>query len=747
MANYARINIFFSNQSGDGDRLELSWNGQPQIEYDCVRTATTPYEYEPGPDGSATANNFFNLLQFNLNRGEYNFDFTINYNVGRDYGEIVFDEYVNDTIIDNSSGFIDVNIIQEDTGGGSQPPEPDPLSIDVISVSEASTDTQTKVRYDFTVINPAYPFDITSPISKTINSSSDQWIEYDRYPNLPDAIRDNLTIYSISGTDSKELPLVELFDINEINVVPNTTGGTVEVVSEITYRGINQYDITPTLEYSIDNVNWQSADSGFISTFEDVLPGTYTAYVRDQYGRIVNQEFTVQEIEEIQLNIKFKIDGNSPPFDVELKTSGGTLIDTKTVQLADTTQIFQNVSAETEYCIFVTDSIGNTDEYCNIIYGQTYLLSLSNDPVSGGTITLNDGSGDEFDSTGGTFSFNKQITLTVVPDPSYKFDKWNDDNTDNPRNIVIQNDLSLIAQYIEKTYNINLASTYDSSSMTNNDFISVWGDGNYLYATSYEYGLSTFTYDGSGNLTLVDSLKQITHTSKEIIWGDGNYIYLSNSSSGIHSYSVDGSGIITYNDNFTLFNSFGVHGDGNYVYAISYDYGVSSYSVDGSGNFTSVDNLSLGVSPQCLWVDNGYIYVSSIVSDKLYVLSADAGGNLTLLSDINVNRIKDIWSDNNFIYTLSNNGLTTYSNDGNLTLIDSDSQQSYTYLSIWGDGNYVYVGCDNYLILYEVDGSGNLTYIDTITDNVDYEKIWVDGNDYAYIATDDSIKTFEVVFE
>jgi len=233
-----------------------------------------------------------------------------------------------------------------------EPEEPSSIEIINVTVSEATTNKQTKVRYNFSVINETYPFDAffaPSGLSnkKTINQQSDQWLEYDRYPGT----RQNIVVDDISGSDAANAYRVELFEISDVNTIPTTGNGSVQIISNIISDGNTNYtnDITPTLEYSIDNVNWQSSNE-----FLNVVPGDYTAYVRDEFGRRINQTFTVSQIqppEETILNLRFKIDGNKPPFNTELRlASNNSIIDTKIVNQANITQIFESVSADTEYC-------------------------------------------------------------------------------------------------------------------------------------------------------------------------------------------------------------------------------------------------------------------------------------------------------------------------------------------------------------------------------------------------------------
>ena len=52
---------------------------------------------------------------------------------------------------------------------------------------------------------------------------------------------------------------------------------------------------------------------------------------------------------------------------------------------------------------------------------------------------------------GGTFAKGTEIKIKATPKASYKFTKWDDDNTDNPRTIVVKKDASYTAIFEKKT--------------------------------------------------------------------------------------------------------------------------------------------------------------------------------------------------------------------------------------------------------------------------------------------------------
>ena len=69
-------------------------------------------------------------------------------------------------------------------------------------------------------------------------------------------------------------------------------------------------------------------------------------------------------------------------------------------------------------------------------------------------VNLNAGNGGSIDQTGGMIAEATELTITAKPSEGYHFKQWSDGNTDNPRNIVIENDITLTAEFDANTYKL-----------------------------------------------------------------------------------------------------------------------------------------------------------------------------------------------------------------------------------------------------------------------------------------------------
>ena len=101
-------------------------------------------------------------------------------------------------------------------------------------------------------------------------------------------------------------------------------------------------------------------------------------------------------------------------------------------------------------CYFVEWSDGNTDNprSVSVTADAEYTAVFEAIPPTYYTITVSveaEGTGEVTGS--GTYKEGETVLLTAIPTEGYKFEKWSDGNTDNPRSIVIESDITLTALF------------------------------------------------------------------------------------------------------------------------------------------------------------------------------------------------------------------------------------------------------------------------------------------------------------
>ena len=82
-------------------------------------------------------------------------------------------------------------------------------------------------------------------------------------------------------------------------------------------------------------------------------------------------------------------------------------------------------------------------------------------------VNLSAEDGGTIDKEGGRLAEGTELVVTATPSEGYHFKQWSDENTDNPRTITVENDITLTAQFEVNTYKLvynvddNLYKEYD----------------------------------------------------------------------------------------------------------------------------------------------------------------------------------------------------------------------------------------------------------------------------------------------
>jgi hypothetical protein len=141
-------------------------------------------------------------------------------------------------------------------------------------------------------------------------------------------------------------------------------------------------------------------------------------------------------------------------------TGGGTFTEGETCTLKATansgyqflnwTKNGAEVSSNATYTFTVTES---AEYVANFIQSQTqtYTLTVSCDPTMG-AVTGN-----------GTYAEGTSVTVQAIPFDGYIFDHWNDNSTENPRNVTIESNMTLVAFFKQNgvnEYGLNALSVY-----------------------------------------------------------------------------------------------------------------------------------------------------------------------------------------------------------------------------------------------------------------------------------------------
>jgi hypothetical protein len=108
---------------------------------------------------------------------------------------------------------------------------------------------------------------------------------------------------------------------------------------------------------------------------------------------------------------------------------------------------------------FTQWSDGNTDNPRTIIVTQdsTFTAQFA---VNAYNVTLSVENGSVIG--GGEYNHGEEATIAVIPNDGYTFNKWSDGNTDNPRKIIVTEDINLIAILKANSPSTNLDSNFNT---------------------------------------------------------------------------------------------------------------------------------------------------------------------------------------------------------------------------------------------------------------------------------------------
>ena len=114
--------------------------------------------------------------------------------------------------------------------------------------------------------------------------------------------------------------------------------------------------------------------------------------------------------------------------------------------------------------IFISCSESSDDESSSTTDSVTYSVEIS--AASGGTV----------DNSGGSFDSGSTLTVTATPNSGYAFINWSDGTTDNPKDLNVNSNLTLTANFGEAfTVSTEFAELYNSI-----DGLSTVGDNQIL---------------------------------------------------------------------------------------------------------------------------------------------------------------------------------------------------------------------------------------------------------------------------
>ena len=252
----------------------------------------------------------------------------------------------------------------------------------------------------------------------------------------------------------------------------------------------------------------------------------------------------------------------------------------------------------------------------------TYTITVESNNPDWGTVT-----------GGGEYPYGDTIQIEAIPNEGHRFIGWNDENTDNPRDIVVTQDSTFVASFDICQYLIEVVSDHPAWG-------SVTGGGTYYYGDTIT--ISATAYLGFAFAGWTDGVMSNPRTV--IVTGEATYtahfeirqctitteVYPENSG------TVNGGGTYDYGTTIHLT----AHSNTGYVFS-QWNDGIltnpRSVFVEGDATYTAVFTpLQYEITTECDPVEGG-----TVTGGGVY----DYGSTATLTATANENYLFLCWSD------------------------------------------------------------------------------------------------------
>ena len=240
-------------------------------------------------------------------------------------------------------------------------------------------------------------------------------------------------------------------------------------------------------------------------------------------------------------------------------------------------------------------------------------------------------------TTGGSgiYYYQNQISLTASPNYGYHFTQWNDGNTSNPRNVVVEQDSSFTAFFALNIYSV-------SANSNNNSMGSVTGTGSYTYNTemsmmatpAYGYHFEQWNDGNTNNPRTITVTRDSAFTAQFA----ANTYQITAVANDPNMGSAFGAGTYNYNTQITL------------TATAEYGYHFTQWS-DGSTDNPRLVTVTNSANYTAMFEINSYTL--TVNSSNPAIGTVSGGGSYNYLTPVNISANPNIgyhftqWSDGN----------------------------------------------------------------------------------------------------
>lgn len=313
------------------------------------------------------------------------------------------------------------------------------------------------------------------------------------------------------------------------------------------------------------------------------------------------------------------------------------------------------VSTNASYTFVVNESATYT-----AVFGEPavtyYTITTDVTPAGAGTVTGGD-----------TYASGATAVLTATPNQGWQFNKWNDNNTENPRSITVTGNANYTAIFVHTTHTLTVnASPAEGGTVT--------GGG------TYEYG-QTVTLNASPNegyvfLNWSDGSTSASHPV--MVTGDAEYTaYFA--AEGVSTYTIT---VVPNDPSLGEVTGGGTYAEGTVITLTATPIGYATFVNWSDGSTKNPRNIT--VTENATYTANfemAAFYTITVVSQNPEMGSVNGGGSFPMGAEVTIQANPfggyyfDGWTDNNY----DNPRTITVSGDATYTARFS-AQQTQTYM-------------------------------------------------------------------
>ena len=267
----------------------------------------------------------------------------------------------------------------------------------------------------------------------------------------------------------------------------------------------------------------------------------------------------------------------------------------------DTATIAATANIGCEF-LFWNDSITDNPRTVVVTQDSTFTAHFGQLEYFVETVVTPEGSGTV--TGGGICHYGDTLTLEAVPNPGYGFIGWTDGITDNPRDVIVEQDSTFTAEFSSMQYTITVVSDHPAWG-------SVSGGGTFPYGTTIEiaatanlgFAFANWTDGNTDNPRTVVVTQDQTYTAHFEI----RQCLIQTEAIPFDGGTINGGGTYDYGTTIHL----SAHGNTGYVFSHWSDGAIEnprSVFVEGDATYTAVfEALMYEITTACDPVDGGKV--------------------------------------------------------------------------------------------------------------------------------------------